>query len=69
LPAEVKPITGKKPASGKRARKSRVPTAATLRALTELKAGKLNSYADEGELFKKLGIKEMTSNAWSPSFY
>ena len=41
----------------RRALKSRIPTAGTLEALAELKAGKLNSYADEGELFKKLGIK------------
>jgi len=36
---------------------SRIPTTSTLRALAELKDGKLNRYADEDDLFRKLGIK------------
>lgn len=37
--------------------KLRVPTAATLQALAELKARKGTRYVDEDDLFKKLGIK------------
>ena len=36
--------------------RSRIP-AATIRALKELKAGKLTRYADADDLFKKLGVK------------
>jgi hypothetical protein len=36
--------------------KNRLP-AATIRALKELKAGKLNRYADADDMFQKLGIK------------
>jgi hypothetical protein len=36
--------------------KKRLP-AATIRALKELKAGKLNRYADAADMFQKLGIK------------
>lgn len=36
--------------------KKRLP-AATIRALEELKAGKLNRYADADDMFQKLGIK------------
>jgi hypothetical protein len=36
--------------------RSRIP-AATIKALNELKAGKLTRYADEDDLFKKLGVK------------
>ena len=45
--AEVNPVP--------EARK-RLP-AATIRALKELKAGKLNRYADADDMFQKLGIK------------
>jgi hypothetical protein len=37
--------------------KGRAPTADTLKALEELKAGKLTRYDDEDDLFGKLGIK------------
>jgi hypothetical protein len=37
--------------------KGRAPTADTLKALEELKAGKLTRYDDEDDLFRKLGIK------------
>jgi hypothetical protein len=36
--------------------KKRLP-AATIRALKELEAGKLNRYADADDMFQKLGIK------------
>jgi guanyl-specific ribonuclease Sa len=36
--------------------RSRLPSA-TIRALKEVEAGKLTRYADEDDLFKKLGIK------------
>jgi hypothetical protein len=45
--AEVKPATKAK---------KRLP-AATIRALKELAAGKLNRYADADDMFQKLGIK------------
>jgi argininosuccinate synthase len=35
----------------------RNPTAATLRALKQLKSGKLTRYVDEDDMFRKLGIK------------
>lgn len=35
----------------------RAPTADTLKALEELKAGKLTRYDDKEDLFRKLGIK------------
>ena len=46
-PAKMKPATKAK---------KRLP-AATIRALKELKAGKLNRYADADDMFQKLGIK------------
>ena len=36
--------------------KGRAPTADTLKALEELKAGKLTRYDDEEDLYRKLGI-------------
>jgi hypothetical protein len=45
--------TGSKPATKA---KKRLP-AATIRALKELKAGKLNRYADADDMFQKLGIE------------
>ena len=39
-----------------RPKTKRLP-AATIRALKELKAGKLTRYEDEDDLFRKLGIK------------
>ena len=47
------PSAGAKPAT---AAKKRLP-AATIRALKELEAGKLNRYADADDMFRKLGIK------------
>jgi hypothetical protein len=37
--------------------KSRIPNATTRRAIADVKAGRLTRYADEDELFRKLGIK------------
>jgi len=37
--------------------KSRVPNAATLRALADLEAGRLTRYADADDLFRKSGVK------------
>lgn len=36
---------------------SQIPSAASREALADVKAGRLNRYADEHELFSKLGIK------------
>jgi hypothetical protein len=61
-PAKAKPPTAAKKASAApKATKigpsrSRLP-AATVRALKEIEAGELTRYADEDDLFKKLGIK------------
>ena len=49
------PAASAKAKTAPKARK-RLP-AATIRALKELKAGKLNQYADADEMFQKLGIK------------
>lgn len=49
------PAASAKATPAPKARK-RLP-AATIRALKELKAGKLNRYADADDMFQKLGIK------------
>jgi hypothetical protein len=38
--------------------KARVPNAATLRALADLKAGKVTQYVDADDLFRKLDVKD-----------
>jgi len=48
---------GDTPQSSEGFAKGRTPTADTLKALEELKAGKLTRYDDEDDLFSKLGIK------------
>ncbi len=59
-PAKAKTPAKKAPAAPKAGKtgpsRSRLP-AATVRALKELEAGTLTRYADEDDLFEKLGIK------------
>ena len=57
--ANKKPETIPKAAVAEKpvAPKSRIPNAATLRALADLKAGRLTRYADADDLFRKLGVK------------
>ena len=59
-PAKAKAAAKKAPAAPKTGKagpsRSRLP-AATVRALKELEAGTLTRYADEDDLFEKLGIK------------
>jgi hypothetical protein len=55
--ASLLPLVRVLPPEPIKAAESRIPTAETIKALAELRHGKLNRYADEDELFKKLGIK------------
>ena len=60
IPAKAKAAVPKAPATPKTSKtmpsRSDLP-AATRRALKQLESGELNRYADEDELFEKLGIK------------